>query len=97
MIRSTPTRVKIAVSVATSSGRPRCARPPCPAYSPSLFSRMISQSRSPGPALRSGEVTPGRMRVGRTLAYWSNPWQIGRRRPHSVMWSGMSGAPTAPK
>ena len=91
MIRSTPRRVKIAVSVATSSGRPRCTRPPWPAYSPSLFSRTITQSRSPGPTSRSGEVMPGRMRVGRTLAYWSRPWQIGSRRPHSVTWSGMFG------
>jgi hypothetical protein len=37
------------------------------------------------------------MRVGRTLAYWSNPWQIGSRRPHRLTWSGTSGAPTAPK
>ena len=46
--------------------------------------------------LRSGLVMPGRMRVGRTLAYWSNGWQIASRRPQSVMWSGMSGAPTEP-
>ena len=39
---------------------------------------------------------PGRMRVGRTLAYWSKPWQIFRRRPHSVMWSGMCGSPAEP-
>ena len=39
---------------------------------------------------------PGRMRVGRTLAYWSKPWQIFRRRPQSVMWSGMCGSPAEP-
>ena len=27
--------------------------------------------------------TPGKTRAGRTLAYWSKPWQIGRRRPQS--------------
>ena len=43
-------------------------RPPWPAYSPSEFSRTITQSRSPTPTSRSGEVTPGRIRVGRTLA-----------------------------
>ena len=45
---------------------------------------------------RSGLVIPGRMRVGRTLAYWSSGWQIASRSPHSVTWSGTSGAPTAP-
>ena len=44
----------------------------------------------------SGEVMPGRMRVGRSLAYWSKGWQIARRRPHKVMWSGMSGWPAEP-
>ena len=97
MMRVTPTRVKIDTSVPTSSGRPLWARPPLPEYSPSEFSRTMTQSRSPGAQLRSGGVMPGRMRVGRTLAYWSKPWQIGRRRPHKVTWSGTSGAPTAPK
>ena len=49
------------------------------------------------PTFRNGDVMPGRMRVGRTLAYWSKPWQIGSRSPHNVMLSAMSGAPTAPK
>ena len=83
MMRSTPRRVKIEISVATSSGRPRWVRPPWPEYSPSEFSRTITQSRSPMPAFRNGEVTPGRMRVGRTLAYWSSPWQICNRSPQS--------------
>ena len=34
MMRSTPARVNMATSVAASSGRPRCTRPPTPAYSP---------------------------------------------------------------
>ncbi len=90
-----PTRVKIATSVPTSSGKPRWVRPPLPEYSPSEFSRTMTQSRSPCPRLRSGEVTPGRILVGRTLAYWSKPGK-GSRRPQSVMWSGHPG-PTAPK
>ena len=45
-MRETPTRVKMATSVPTSSGRPRWARPPWPEYSPSEFSRTITQSRS---------------------------------------------------
>ncbi len=97
MMRATPARVKIETSVATSSGRPRCERPPCPAYSPSEFSRTITQSRCLGVTPRSGLSIPGRMRVGRTLAYWSNGWQMASRSPHSVTWSGTSGAPTAPK
>jgi len=69
MMRATPVRVKTEVSVATSSGRPRCTRPPFPEYSPSLFSRTITQSRSPGEQFLSGAVIPGRTRAGRTLAY----------------------------
>ena len=56
---------------------------------------MMTQSISL--PLRSGLVIPGSTRAGRTLAYWSKPWQIGRRRPHSDTWSGTFGAPTAPK
>ena len=47
----------------------------------SEFSRTITQSRSLGVQRFSGASMPGRMRVGRTLAYWSKPWQIFRRRP----------------
>ena len=97
MMRRTPVRVKTETSIPTSSGRPRCARPPTPEYSPSLFSRTMIQSRSFSPRPRRGLVIPGRMRAGRTLAYWSNPWQIARRSPQRVMWSGTVGWPTAPK
>ena len=96
MMRATPARVNIDTSVAASSGSPRCTRPPTPAYSPSEFSRTITQSSSGPVTARSGLVMPGRMRVGRTLAYWSNGWQMASRRPHSVMWSGTSGAPAEP-
>jgi hypothetical protein len=37
-------------------------------YSPSLFSRTITQSSRPAHVAQR-EVMPGRMRVGRTLAY----------------------------
>ena len=69
MIRVTPVRVNIDTSVATSSGWPRCALPPIPEYSPSLFSRTITQSRSPGLQFRKGEDIPGNIRAGRTFAY----------------------------
>ncbi len=95
--RSTPARVMIETSVAASIGWPWCTRPPTPAYSPSVFSRTITQSRSFASQRFSGASMPGRMRVGRTLAYWSKPWQIFSRRPHSVMWSGMCGSPAEPK
>lgn len=69
MIRSTPCLVKIATSVAVSHGRPLCDRPPCPAYSPSVFSRTITQSRSPVLQFRRGDCVPRKTLVGRTLAY----------------------------
>jgi hypothetical protein len=97
MMRATPARVITETSVATSSGSPRCTRPPTPAYSPSLFSRTITQSSSRAVTPRKGLTIPGRMRAGRTLAYWSKPWQIASRRPQSETWSGTPGAPAAPK
>ena len=96
MMRVTLARVNSATSVAVSCGRPRCERPPWPAYSPSEFSRTITQSRSAGVTSLSGLVIPGRRRIGRTLAYWSRPWQIASRNPHRLTWSGTSGDPTAP-
>ena len=96
MMRSTPARVIMLTSVATSIGCPWCARPPTPEYSPSEFSRTMTQFRSSGLHFFSGPSMPGKMRVGRTLAYWSKPWQILRRKPHRVMWSGMSGSPAEP-
>jgi hypothetical protein len=54
MMRATPARVITETSVATSSGSPRCTRPPTPAYSPSLFSRTITQSSSRAVTPRKG-------------------------------------------
>jgi hypothetical protein len=42
--------------------------PAHPAYSPSLFSRTITQSSSRAVTPRSGLTIPGRMRAGRSLA-----------------------------
>jgi len=69
MMRSTPARVNMATSVAASSAEPWCTRPPTPAYSPSEFSRTITQSNSLSLTLRNGLLMPGSTRVGRTLAY----------------------------
>ena len=73
MMRSTPTRVIMHTSVAASVGWPWWTRPPTPEYSPSEFSRTMTQFRSSGLQRLSGASMPGRMRVGRTLAYWSKP------------------------
>ena len=59
MMRSTPTRVMIETSVATSIGWPWWARPPTPAYSPSEFSRTMTQSRSFGAAALQRRVDAG--------------------------------------
>lgn len=66
-ILSTACRVKIATSVAVSHASPRCERPPCPAYSPSLFSRTMTQSKSL--QSRSGDLVPRKTLVGLTFAY----------------------------
>lgn len=63
----TACRVKIDTSVAVSHASPRCERPPCPAYSPSLFSRTITQSRSL--QSRRGDLVPRKTLVGLTFAY----------------------------
>jgi len=68
MILSMPTRVKIAVSVAVSHGCLRWVRPPCPAYSPSEFSRTMIQSMSLSLEFFSAQWVPGNVRMGRTLA-----------------------------
>ena len=59
MIRSTPARVMIETSVAASIGWPWWTRPPTPAYSPSEFSRTITQSRSLGAAALQRRVDAG--------------------------------------
>ena len=97
MMRSTPARVIIDTSVATSIGWPWCDAAADAGVLAFASSRARSPSRGPRGVQRfSGASMPGRMRVGRTLAYWSKPWQIFRRRPHSVTWSGMCGSPAEP-
>jgi hypothetical protein len=82
MIRSTPCRVKMETSVAHSQGQPVWLMPPCPAYSPSEFSRTITQSRSPDLQLLKGDFVPRKTLVGRTLAYCCRGWHMARRKPH---------------
>src|SRR5215472_4983124 len=65
MMRCTPGRVMTETSCATSIGSPLCTRPPTPEYSPSEFSRTITQSNSGPETWRSGLVMPGKIRVGR--------------------------------
>jgi hypothetical protein len=90
MILSTPCLVKMDTSVAVSQGLPVWERPPWPAYSPSEFSRMITQSSAPGAQLRRGDCVPRKTFVGRTLAYCWRGWQMARRSPQREMWSGTS-------
>ena len=71
--RSMPRRVKSEVWIATSSGAPAWKRPPSPAYSPSVFSRMHRMSTSAGPRSRSGPGIPRSRRAGRRFTYWSKP------------------------
>jgi len=59
-------------------------RPPLPAYSPSLFLADDDPVEIGRPAIAQRAGDAGSIRVGRTLAYWSSPWQIGSRRPHRV-------------
>ena len=73
MMRSTPARVIIETSVAASIGWPWCTRPPTPEYSPSEFSRTMTQSRSSRAAAlqrrrrcRAGCASAARWRTGRS-------------------------------
>ena len=94
----------ITVSCITiSRSVPSYMRPPMLEYSPSVFSRTISMSMSPGlrgwPSRRTtGERMPGISRAGRRLTYWSNSRRNFSSEPQSDTWSGtVAGQPTAPK
>ena len=75
-------------------------RPPMLEYSPSVFSRTIIMSMSPGAQLPRERRArrPGIRRAGRRLTYRSNSRRNLISEPHSETWSGIfSGQPTAPK
>ena len=78
-------------------------RPPMLEYSPSVFSRTMYMSISPGcarlPSRRTtGAMMPGIRRAGRRLTYWSNSRRNSSSEPQSDTWSAIfSGQPTAPK
>jgi hypothetical protein len=78
-------------------------RPPMLEYSPSVFSRTMYMSISPGwrgvPSRRTtGAMMPGIRRAGRRLTYWSNSRRNSSSDCHSEVWSAIfSGQPTAPK
>ena len=97
MIRSVPKRVKIDSCSAISWSVPLWSRPPISEYSPSLFSRMISMSMSPGFLPASGDGTPSNRRTGRTLAYCWKSRRIGISSVHSDTGSGTVGQPMAPR
>ena len=56
MTRSQPLRVNTVSWTAISISVPACRRPPISEYSPSLFSRTTTRSRSSGVTSRSGEL-----------------------------------------
>ena len=101
--RSTPTRDITVSWITISRSVPSYMRPPMLEYSPSVFSRTISMSISPGASgrpsrLTSGEHTRGISRAGRRLTYWSNSRRNLSSEPHNDTWSGIfCGQPTAPK
>src|SRR2546422_1854345 len=63
-------------------------------YSPSLFSRTIQKSISPGFQFLSGVSIPSKRRTGRKLTYCRKWRRMGIKRPHNETWSGMLGCPT---
>ena len=96
--RSLPMRLKIEVCETNSRWVPAYITPPTAEYSPSVFSRTISMSMSPGLRPANGQGTPSNSRAGRRLMYWSNSRRNLISEPHSETWSGtVSGQPAAPK
>ena len=89
--------------ITISRSVPSYMRPPTLEYSPSVFSRTISMSMSPGFSgwpwrSTSGERMPGMSRAGRRFTYWSNSRRNFSSEPHSDTWSGrIAGQPMAPK
>ena len=85
--RSTPWRDRMVCCITISRSVPSYMRPPTAEYSPSVFSRTISMSISPGPSGRpwrstNGERMPGISRAGRRLTYWSNSRRNFSSEPH---------------
>ena len=68
-MRSTPTRVITVSCNTTSRSVPSKILPPTSEYSPSVFSRTIMKSISPGTRPASGLITPGISRTGRRFTY----------------------------
>ena len=101
--RSTPMRDMMVCCITISRSLPSYMRPPMLEYSPSVFSRTISMSMSPGFSgwpcrSTSGERMPGMSRAGRRLTYWSKSRRNFSSEPHSDTWSGtVAGQPMAPK
>src|SRR2546430_1473445 len=90
MMRSTPTRVKMATSVAVSHGWPTWLRPPWPAYSPSELSRTSSQSIAmgrPEHASRRWDYVPGKCARPDVGVELQRPTQRQQQAPQGdVVW-----------
>jgi hypothetical protein len=96
--RRLPWRLNTDSWITNSRSVPSNMTPPSWVYSPSVFSRTIIMSMSPGLRPASGQGTPANSRAGRRLMYWSNSRRNFSSEPHSEMWSGtVAGQPTAPK
>ncbi|KAG0906892.1 hypothetical protein G6F32_017055 [Rhizopus arrhizus] len=67
--RSAPMRVNTLSWMTTSRSVPSNRRPPLLEYSPSVFSRTMKKSMSPGLRSANGDGTPGIRRTGRKLMY----------------------------
>ncbi len=86
--RSTPMRDMTVSCITISRSVPGYMRPPMLEYSPSVFSRTMYMSISPGwralPSRRTtGAMMPGMSRAGRRLMYWSNSRRNSSSEPHS--------------
>ena len=85
--RSTPMRDMMVCCITISRSLPSYMRPPMLEYSPSVFSRTINMSMSPGFSgwpcrSTSGERMPGIRRAGRRLTYWSKSRRNFSSEPH---------------
>ena len=78
MMRSTPARVKIAVSTATSLAVPIWTRPPAPEYSPSVFSRMHRISK---PSERRGSLNARQEPVRPYIGILRKPFSDRQQQP----------------
>ncbi len=96
-MRSTPLRVLISCSIATSSGVPRLNCPPMPVYSPSVFSRNTTKSTSASVLSFTGQYRASSSLQGRKLTKRSSWKRLPRRMSLACTFDGTRGSPNAPR